>query len=59
MDIEKDGRKGGRGSGVRGGIGGVSDASGASSKVAELIHLSSRVLVWKGDAVRRRKLSAK
>lgn len=36
----KDGRKGPLGSGVRGG--GVVTISGASSKVAELIHFSSR-----------------
>jgi hypothetical protein len=40
VEIVKEGRKGPLGSGVRGG--GVVINSGASSKVAELIHFSSR-----------------
>ena len=40
VEIVKEGRKGPLGSGVRGG--GVATNSGASSKVAELIHFSSR-----------------
>jgi hypothetical protein len=40
VEMVKDGRKGPLGSGVRGG--GVVTISGASSKVAELIHFSSR-----------------
>jgi len=51
VDNEKDGTKGPLGSGVRGGSGGVPRVSGASSRVAELIHLSSWAAGGTGESV--------
>lgn len=60
VERENDGTKGSVGSGVRGGSGGVPDSiSGASRRVAELIHFSSGAPGRGGDSGIRRKLSAK
>jgi hypothetical protein len=51
VDIEKDGKCGPLGSGVRGVSGRVSGISGASRRVAELIHLSSCAPARGGESV--------
>jgi hypothetical protein len=60
VEREKEGTNGMVGSGVQGGFGGVPESnSGASRRVAELIHFSSGAPGRGGDSGIRRKLSAK